>query len=142
MVIGTQPAAFDGIEHEPNDTPARANPLPLGRAVRGQLGARLGRDAGDRDVYAVDVPGPRDAVVSLHLEALPNLAACVEIAAARGGAPTVGRFCGAPGVDVDVPRLALAPGRHFIAIEQDVSAGAPLQENVSDFYTLTVDRKP
>jgi hypothetical protein len=61
------PERFDGAEHEPNDLPTRANPLPLpaggdGRpggglaVIRGHVGARLSGDSGDVDVFRVEVP--------------------------------------------------------------------------------------
>jgi serine/threonine-protein kinase len=67
------PAAFrpaglyDGEEHEPNDSPAQANRLPLppgpdgapggGVAVmRGAIGERISETSGDVDVYRIEVP--------------------------------------------------------------------------------------
>jgi serine/threonine-protein kinase len=56
-----------GEEWEPNDVPARANPLPLppgpdGRPaagvaeVRGSLGARLSDTSGDVDIFRIEIP--------------------------------------------------------------------------------------
>jgi hypothetical protein len=58
---------YDGVEHEPNDSPSQANPLPLppgadGRIargvalMRGHIGARISGTTGDIDVYRVTVP--------------------------------------------------------------------------------------
>ncbi len=58
---------YDGEEHEPNDVPARANPLPIppgpdgGAAggvatMRGHVGAKLSETAGDVDIFRVVVP--------------------------------------------------------------------------------------
>jgi hypothetical protein len=56
---------YDGEEHEPNDAPARANPLPIpigpdGRpgvaVIRGSIGARLSETEGDVDIFKVEVP--------------------------------------------------------------------------------------
>ncbi|BDG03643.1 protein kinase domain-containing protein [Anaeromyxobacter oryzae] len=58
---------FDGVEHEPNDSAAQANPLPLppgkdGRpgggvaVVRGFIGAKLSETTGDADVYRLELP--------------------------------------------------------------------------------------
>ena len=56
---------YDGSEHEPNDTPARANPLPIplgpdGRpgaaVIRGYIGARLSDTVGDTDIFRIDIP--------------------------------------------------------------------------------------
>jgi len=77
------PAAFrpadlyDGEEHEPNDSPAQANPLPIppgadGRAaggvavIRGHVGAKISETTGDVDVYRIRVPpgGRRTVLVA------------------------------------------------------------------------------
>lgn len=72
-VAGALPASFrppnlyDGVEHEPNDAPSLANPLPLpagpdGRLargvalMRGHVGARISGTTGDIDVYRVTIP--------------------------------------------------------------------------------------
>ena len=61
---------YDGEEHEPNNTPAQANPLPLapgpggarGEGVvkmRGTIGYALGPIAGDVDMFRVEIPALR-----------------------------------------------------------------------------------
>jgi serine/threonine-protein kinase len=61
------PVGFDGREHEPNDLPTRANPLPLPPGpdgapaggtvtVRGRLGAKPAPTGGDADVYRLELP--------------------------------------------------------------------------------------
>jgi eukaryotic-like serine/threonine-protein kinase len=59
---------FDGVEHEPNDVPSRATPLPFpagpdGRpgavAVRGSIGAKLSPLEGDIDVFELEIPPSR-----------------------------------------------------------------------------------
>ena len=58
---------YDGEEHEPNDVPARADPLPLppgpdGRpgggiaVIHGHVGAKLSDRTGDVDIYRLEVP--------------------------------------------------------------------------------------
>jgi len=58
---------YDGVEHEPNDVPGRANPLPIppgpdGRpeggvaVIRGHVGAKLSDVAGDVDIFRIEVP--------------------------------------------------------------------------------------
>jgi hypothetical protein len=65
---------YDGEEHEPNDTPAQANALPLpmnGEAparIQGSIGARISDVAGDVDVYRVDVPAGGRARAALIAE--------------------------------------------------------------------------
>jgi eukaryotic-like serine/threonine-protein kinase len=56
---------YDGNEHEPNDTPAQANPLPIplgpdGRpgvaVMRGSIGARISDNEGDVDIFKLEIP--------------------------------------------------------------------------------------
>jgi serine/threonine-protein kinase len=60
-------ALYDGEEHEPNDVPSQANPLPLPRGpdgrpagglatIRGHIGAKLSETSGDVDIYRLEVP--------------------------------------------------------------------------------------
>ena len=61
------PDLYDGEEHEPNDSPTQANPLPIpagpdGRVARGvaimhgHIGARISDATGDIDVFRLEVP--------------------------------------------------------------------------------------
>jgi serine/threonine-protein kinase len=65
---------YDGVEHEPNDSPAQANPLPIpagpdGRVargaalMRGHIGARISETTGDIDVFRLDVPAGYGPVI-------------------------------------------------------------------------------
>jgi serine/threonine-protein kinase len=139
-------AQFSGVEIEPNDTPAEATPIPLGRTVRGHLGRRLDSTHGDRDFYAFDLPAraPGDkAYLSLHVGALPNLPMCSTLYR-QGFSEPLGQYCvGRPGRDLAIDALALEPGRYFLAVVQDLSAyggAAPfVHENVSDTYAVLVE---
>jgi serine/threonine-protein kinase len=65
---GLRPSGhYDGTEHEPNDVPGRANPLPLppgpdGRpgggvaVIRGHVGAKLSAETGDVDIFRIELP--------------------------------------------------------------------------------------
>src|SRR5690606_34026617 len=67
------PIAERGLEREPNDTRAEAEPLPQDVSRFGNIGRRLDRQRGDVDVYAL---GPfAEGVVSLRAELgpLPNV---------------------------------------------------------------------
>ncbi len=57
-VVLWQKAEFAGVEIEPNDSAAEAQPLPFGQTVTGYLGKRIDPTHGDRDFYSVDVPRP------------------------------------------------------------------------------------
>ncbi len=68
MPVALRPAnLYDGVEHEPNDSPAQANPLPIppgpdGRRaggvarMRGHIGAKLSDTTGDIDVFRLEIP--------------------------------------------------------------------------------------
>ncbi len=136
------PPRFDGMEVEPNDTPAQATPLPLGRVVSGRLGARIDAATSDRDFYSFDVDAARPDV-RLRLGALPTMATCA-VLYRRGFAAPAGRYCsGRAGLDLEVKTLALGPGHYFLAVLQDLDGyggEAPfVQEDVSDWYSLVVD---
>jgi serine/threonine-protein kinase len=136
------PPRFDGLEVEPNDTPAQATPLPLGRVVSGRLGARIDPATSDRDFYSFDVAAARP-FVRLRLGALPTMSTCA-VLYRQGLAQPAGRYCsGRAGLDLSVPILSLEPGHYFLAVMQDMDGHggeAPfVQEDVSDWYSLAVD---
>jgi Mg-chelatase subunit ChlD len=55
------------VEHEPNDSLASANPLPLETTLQGRIEPR-----GEQDVYAIDVPADaRGKVLELAIEQAP-----------------------------------------------------------------------
>ncbi len=138
---------FSGLEVEPNDAPADALVVPLGRGVSGYVGRRIDAARGDRDFYAFDVPeaGPgAPAHVRLTLTALPNFPICALLY--RAGLQTpLGQYCaGRAGRDLAIPALRVEPGRYLVAVLQDLDpygGSTPFRyENVSDAYTLQVDR--
>jgi serine/threonine-protein kinase len=135
-------AGFDGMEAEPNDDPAHASDIPFGRTVSGYLGKRLRDGEGDRDVFRFVVPDV-PAGVALRLTALPNMATCALVFAAGTPEPLARSCSERPRRDVVVPALRLAPGPHYVLVMQDRDGAgggpAPVVENVSDAYHLTVE---
>ncbi len=144
--LAPREAVFAGVEIEPNDTPAEATPLPLGRSARGQLGRRIDATRGDRDFYAFDLPAAEPGgpgYLSLRVGALPNLPLCAMLYK-PGFADAVGQYCpGRPGRDLAIPALKLEPGRYLLAVLQDLDsygAGqAYVHENISDQYALLAE---
>jgi serine/threonine-protein kinase len=140
-------AGFSGVEVEPNDSAAEATPIPLGQAVRGQLGRRMDALHGDRDFYRFDLPAGRAgeaAHLKLRVGALPNIPMCTMLYR-EGFADAVGQYCvGRPGRDLLIPALALEPGRYFLAILQDVAPHGSdppyVYENISDTYAVLAER--
>ncbi len=155
-------AGFDGDEHEPNDTPAAANPLPLppgadGAAaggvaeVRGHVGAKLSDTAGDVDLYRVEVPAtargkvlvaewrgerPGDGIRGLDVALALNRARAA--GDARPSAPLVATANrGGPGRPERLV-AAVAPGVYYLSVrEQHAEATGPV-EKPTDRYVLSV----
>ena len=151
---------YDGEEHEPNNDPAHANPLPLppgpdgtpgGGAVsiRGTLGARLGPTSGDVDVYRIAVPPParpRDLVASWHAEGstdgIRGLAVSLTLNRAPDGAGTSAPLVasisrGGPGS----PQRLVAPvepGTYYLSVRERHDQAADPVEKPSDRYLLEV----
>jgi serine/threonine-protein kinase len=153
---------FDGTEHEPNDVPDRANPLPLppsadGRramgvaAVWGHVGAKLNASTGDVDVFRIDVP-PRGGPLVLHAEwsAAAGTGEGIkglDVALTLNRARTAGDARSAPVVATADRRgagraeslaAAVVPGTYFLAVrEKHADATGPV-EKPTDPYTLRV----
>ncbi|WP_242346527.1 protein kinase domain-containing protein, partial [Anaeromyxobacter terrae] len=152
---------FDGREHEPNDRPEQANPLPLppgpdGAAARGaaellgRIGERRGRDAGDVDVFRVEVPeaGPRTALVAEWAGAapgagLPGLDVALTLhrapdGAAGGAAPLVATADRAGPGGGERLVAAVSRGTYYLAVRERHAPGAPPVERPEDDYRLVV----
>ncbi|HEY6104373.1 MAG TPA: serine/threonine-protein kinase [Anaeromyxobacteraceae bacterium] len=161
------PAAFrpadlyDGSEHEPNDSPAQANPLPIppgpdGRRgggvalMRGHIGAKLSDTTGDVDVYRVEVPsvdrprvlraewsGPKEG------EGIRGLDVALTLNRDRGGegrrsAPLVASVDrGGPGRPEELA-AGVAPGTYWLAVREKHPDDAPPVEKPTDWYQLKV----
>jgi serine/threonine-protein kinase len=133
-------------EQEPNDTPAEANAIALGKPVTGRLGKRIDATHGDRDFYAFELPAEaagEKSFLRLRVSALPNMATCTMLYR-RGFADAVGQYCaGRPGRELVIPAIALDPGSYLVAVLQDMDpyGGPPpyVQESISDSYTLLAE---
>jgi len=151
---------YDGVEHEPNGVPARANPLPIpagpdGRAaagvavVRGFVGAKVDEAQGDVDLYRIELPPALPGLVLTAewrgetAEGIRGLDVTLALNRVRPGdeqgpAPLVAAVNrGGPGAP---ERLAAAvePGTYYLAVrEQHDPATGPV-EKPSDAYVLTV----
>jgi hypothetical protein len=138
------PPPPEGTEREPNDEAARANVIPFGKEIRGQIGKRPSPDRSDRDFYACDVP-EGTTLATLRLTALPNFATCLWLYRSGLREP-LAHFCtGASRHDLVLPAYRVEPGRYLLAVLQDMDprgADAPpaIHENVSDSYTLSFAR--
>jgi serine/threonine-protein kinase len=151
---------FDGVEHEPNDAPARANPLPLppgadGAAaggvavVRGHVGARIDAQTGDVDLYRVVLPPqdrPRLLVADWRGEGEEGIRA-LDVALTLNRAPPPGSGGPAPlvlSVNRGGPgapeRLAAAVegGTYFLAVREHHDEATGPVEKPTDRYALSV----
>lgn len=138
------PPAFSGVETEENNQPSQANDLPIGRTITGTIGKRIDEERSDRDFFRVTVP-PDTPLISIRTTALPNMAMCT-VLYQDGEQEASARFCvGRPRADLVIPAYRIQPGTWFVAVMQDrerygLSEAPGVVENVSDSYSLTIDR--
>jgi hypothetical protein len=145
---------FDGEEHEPNDLPGRANPLPFPTragelvTVKGYVGSRIDVGHGDEDVYRLEVPagegerlltarwraedgevGIRGLDVQLTLHRAPA-------AGARSAAPLLAASDrGGPGRP-EVLEARVEPGTWFLGVRERHDEATGPVEKPNDRYVL------
>jgi serine/threonine-protein kinase len=152
---------YDGLEHEPNDVPGRANPLPLPPGpsgepgggtvfVKGFVGSRIDTQHGDEDVYRIEIPttagekalaarwhaeegdvGIRGLDVQLTLHRVPA-------AEDRKSAPLVASSDrGGPGTP-EVLEARVSPGTYYLAVRERHEESTGPVEKPTDRYLLEV----
>jgi predicted RNA-binding Zn-ribbon protein involved in translation (DUF1610 family) len=152
---------FDGQEHEPNDVPAQANPLPLspgpdgapaGGAVtiRGHLGAKLSATTGDVDLYRLEIPpadGPRVLVAEWRGErageGIRGLDAVLALnrersGDERGAAPLVAIANRGAAGRPERLIAAVEPGVHYLSVRERHDEATGPVEKPTDPYVLEV----
>ncbi len=156
-----RPADFyDGNEHEPNDSTAQANPLPIppgadGRVaagvaqMKGHIGAKISDSNGDVDVFRVEVP-KTDRPLAIHAEwygdkpgeGIRGLDVVLTLNRDRGGdaarrsAPLIASVDrGGPGRPEELV-AAVAPGTYYLAVREKHPEGAVPVEKPTDWYHL------
>ncbi len=162
------PAAFrpldlyDGEEHEPNDSPEQANPLPIppgpdGRLgggiaqMKGHIGAKISDTAGDVDVFRIEVP-KTDRPLALHAEwsgdrpgkGIRGLDVALALSkdrgddAARRSAPLIASIDrGGPGRPEELV-AAVGPGTYYLAVREKHPENTVPVEKPTDWYHLKV----
>jgi serine/threonine-protein kinase len=155
-------SVFDGEEHEPNDVPAQANPLPLppgpdGRPggglaeIRGHVGAKLSDTSGDVDIYRIEVPateGLKVLVAEWHGErpgeGIRGLDVALALnreraaADARTTAPLVASVNrNGPGKPERLV-AAVEPGVYYLSVREHHDEATGPVEKPTDWYVLTV----
>jgi serine/threonine-protein kinase len=153
---------YDGVEHEPNDSPAQANPLPIppgpdgrrggGTAVmRGHIGAKLNDSTGDVDVFRIEVPptGGRSVLVAdwsgeKEGEGIRGLDVALTLnrqrpgADRRSSAPLVANVDrGGPGRP-ETLAAAVEPGTYYLAVRERHRDDTGPVEKPTDWYVLSV----
>jgi len=123
-------------EVEPNNTAATANTIASGRAIKGQIGKRIGVEESDRDFYRFAVSGNEAEVLRVELGGLPNMELMLEVFDGTGK-KIAEADNGGLGEGEIIPNLKVEPGEHYIAVREVWTAGRPATENVSDWYALT-----
>jgi hypothetical protein len=101
-----------GAEHEPNEGPGEASPLPVPGGVQGVLDGEV-----DVDVFAVEVGA--DAMLRVELSAVPELDLLLEIRDAQGTVIAKSDRGGA-GIAEGVPNLGVSKGSYFAAVREFV----------------------
>jgi serine/threonine protein kinase len=162
LPAGLRPAnLYDGVEHEPNDSPQQANPLPLppgadGRAgrgvavMRGHVGARISDTTGDIDVFRIEVPdgiGPAILVAEWSGERKGEGIRGLDVAltlnrqreeGGRSTAPLVANVDhGGPGRPETLAAPA-EPGVYYLAVRERHATDAVPVEKPTDGYVLEV----
>jgi serine/threonine-protein kinase len=153
---------FDGEEHEPNNAPTQANPLPLppgpdgapaggAAVVRGHVGAKVSDSSGDIDVYRIEVPpdaggrvltaawsGEREGEGIRGLDVALTLNRQRAADSERTSAPLVASVDhGGPGRPERL-RALVQPGTYFLAVREKHGEATGPVEKPTDWYRLTV----
>ncbi|HET6438414.1 MAG TPA: protein kinase [Anaeromyxobacter sp.] len=152
---------YDGEEHEPNNTPAMANRLPLPPGpngepagatvvVKGTIGARLGPDTGDVDVFRIEVPslaGPRVLEARWHADGSEDGIRGLDVTMALNRAPAQGARGSAPIVALsdrggpgrpEQLSAPVEPGTYYLSIRERHEVATGPIEKPTDRYALEV----
>jgi hypothetical protein len=120
------------VEHEPNNTPAQANPLPPAGVVQGTIYPR-----GDADLFRLNAPPDRAATLRATIGPIPK----VRLTATLYEAPESGGL-GAPVAEAKGPAegdrvlvAPLQPGKSYLIQVRDASGKVA---NPRDSYSLRV----
>ncbi|MCA9580263.1 MAG: hypothetical protein KC416_00630, partial [Myxococcales bacterium] len=124
------------VEVEPNNSPAEAQRLLPGVAVKGFLGRRQENGSGDADVYRITRPGSETQYITLTVTGLPNMDIVVDVVRAGSAEPVLvlnGQGVGAP---EHVPAFPLYGSEYFLQVRERWIQGQHPAENISDAYTI------
>jgi serine/threonine-protein kinase len=163
------PDLYDGTEHEPNDSPSQANPLPIpagadGRVargvalMRGHVGARLSDSTGDIDVYRLEVPAGAGAAILVAewsgdrkgegirgLDVALTLNRRREEGPGQLAAPLVANVDRGGAGRAETLTATVEPGTYFLAVRERHKDDTGPVEKPTDGYVLEVrltDPKP
>jgi serine/threonine-protein kinase len=153
---------YDGVEHEPNDSPAQANPLPIppgpdGRRaggvarMHGHIGAKISDTTGDVDVYRIEIPPlpSRSILVAewagdVDGEGIRGLDVALTLNRERTGgdgrssAPLVANVDRGGTGRPEALSAAVGAGTYYLAVRERHRGDAPPVEKPTDRYGLAV----
>ena len=124
----------DGLEHEPNNTPAYAN-LLMGSPVRGGIGAPINDRESDIDYFRVPAgKGPR--ALHARLEGIPGVDLVLELFDAQGRR-IAKSDAGGRGLGEWLQPTSIGPTEAYLAVREFWIDGTKPTANALDPYTLT-----
>ena len=130
------PAPPSTREREPNNQVIQANALPVGVAVRGQIGRRQSDSMGDVDVYSIRNPGGVRRLLRFAVSAVPNLDLEVDVVRAGIETPMLQADGGGRGEGEAVPNFPLDGSTYFLRVREHWIQGEWPTETVSDHYEI------
>lgn len=133
-------SARSGKEREPNNEPARANPMSEEGRASGVLGERRGPKLADRDCFRLPQVG-RDQMLDVQVTGLPTMALAVEVFGDKAK-PLHQQAHRLRGEGQLVRRLDGARGPRVLCVTEDTAEGQVAGEALSDTYHVRATTSP
>ena len=124
------------VEHEPNNTPDTANPLPIGVELEGFIGQRHSHEFSDTDFYIVRNSTGERRLLNLHVTSLPNIDLVVDVIRVGQSQPALTADSGGAGVAERIPNFPIQAAEYYLRVHERWIAGNYPTENVSDPYRI------
>jgi serine/threonine-protein kinase len=128
-------------ESENNNTPDKANALPLTHPIKGHLGRRISVNESDRDWYKFQVEGTGPQILRARLSRIPNMDLTLELYDTTAGRVTSVDI-GGKGAGERIANWMVSPGLHFLLVREVWLVDVLPTENVTDTYALRVEILP
>jgi len=128
--------AIPTAEHEPNDVPENANPLPAEVEITAYLGKRHDERFSDIDLFRIDNQSGERQLVRFDVSAPPNIDVVVDVVRVGHSSPVLTADSAGVGGAESVPNFPLQPDAYFLRVHERWISGEWPTENVSDPYTI------